>query len=194
MLRRFLVAFTAVFIGGLAIEVLNYHQIATLHKDPWAVVPQLSGTLFLFAALLVLASPRRTTIRLFEICCGISIVVGLAGVAFHWASHGLTPATFGTSTSWFGDPPPLAPLEFAVVGLLGLVAATWERGGALAPPRSVAALACYLLAALLSLIALILAAAFAPETAFLAVGAALTIGALGYLIELVSEMGSRRTA
>lgn len=194
MLRRFLVAFTAVFAGGLSIEVLGYHPIATLAKDRWAMTPQLSGTLLLFATLFVLAWPRRESIRLFAACCGISVVVGITGVALHFASRALSLADIPTATSWLGNPPPLAPLEFAVVGMLGLVAVAWEGGGTPVPSRtSFAAPVCYGLAALASVVAFILAALTAPATALNAVTAALLIGALGYVIELSANLPARTT-
>jgi hypothetical protein len=187
-LRRFFVGFTAIFAGALSIEVLDYHPIATLLKDRWAQTPQISGPLLLFAALLVLTWPRRGAIRLLAVCCGISIVVGLAGTVFHFASHALAPATFGTATSWLGDPPPLAPLEFAVVGLLGLFAAAWERGGPLAPSQTrLAASACYALGALLSLVALIAGAVTVPAIATIAIGAALVLALIGYIVEVSSR-------
>lgn len=184
-LRRFLVAFTAVFAGALAIETLNYHAIATITKDRWAMVPDLSGALLVTAALLVLAWPRRNAIALLIVSSGISIVVGLAGIAFHFASRGVPLASVGSITTWLGNPPPLAPLEFAVVGVLGLMAAFWDRGGplALAGIPTVAS-ACYGLGAILGVVALILAAATALAPATTCVIAALVIGALGYVVEV----------
>jgi len=181
--RRFLVAFTVVFAGALAIETLNYHTIATIAKDRWAMAPDLSGALLLSAALLVLAWPRRASIAFMIGAGGISIVVGLAGIVFHFASRGVPLVNAGVVTSWLGNPPPLAPLEFAVVGTLGLMTALWERGGPLAQIPSIAS-ACYGLGAILGLAALMLAAttALAPATA--GVIAALVIGALGYLVEI----------
>ncbi len=193
MLKRFLIGFTAVFAGALAVEVLDYHQIATLEKDRWALTPDISGTLLLLAALLLLAWPRRASIGLFAVSSGISIAVGLAGTAFHLASHALTPGNVGSAATWLGDPPPLAPLEFAVVGLLGLLAIAWERGATPASSQiPFVASACYGLGALSSLTALILAARTAPTAAVFAVGAALVIGFLGYMVEL-SAMALKRT-
>ena len=94
-LRRFFVAFTAVFAGALSIEVFNYHQIATIETDRWAMIPELSGSLLLFAALFVLAWPRLMSIVLFAACCAVSIAVGLAGMAFHFSSHALVPRNLG---------------------------------------------------------------------------------------------------
>ena len=184
-LWRFLVAFTAVFAGALAIETLNYHTLATVAKDRWAMAPDLSGTLLLSAALLVLAWPRRASIVFLIVSGGFSIVVGLAGVAFHFASRGVPLASVGAVTSWLGNPPPLAPLEFAAVGLLGLVVASWKRGGTLALPQipSLASV-CYGIGVLSGLAALILAAMTALTSASTFVIAALVIGALGYLVEV----------
>ena len=184
-LRRFLVAFTAVFAGALAIEVLNYHTIATIAKDRWAMAPQLSGTLLVSAALLVLAWPQRRSIMFLIASSGLSIVVGLAGIVFHFASRGVPLVNVGAVTSWLGNPPPLAPLEFAVVGTLGLMAALWERGGplALAQIPSIASV-CYGIGAILGVIAVILAATTTLAPATICVIAALVIGALGYVVEV----------
>jgi len=184
MLRRFFVAFTAVFAGALGVEVLNYHAVATVAKDRWAMAPQLSETLFLCAALAVLASPTRATIRFLSVMSGISIAVGLIGLGFHFRSHGL-PADFSTATSWLGEPPPLAPIEFTVVGLLGLLAVSWRRGGSLiSASETPFAAAAYWLGTLVSLAAFVLAAAGSPTPAFIAVFIALGLGALGYIAEL----------
>jgi len=184
MLRRFLVAFTAVFAGALAIEVLNYHDIATIQKDRWALASDASSALLMAAALLVLAWPRRASIVALVASSGLSIAVGLAGMAFHFASRGVPLASVGSVATWLGNPPPLAPLEFAVVGLLGLWSAAWERGGPLAPAHlPAAASACYGLGALLGLAAVVLALLTALTPAAIAVVAALVIGAIGYAIE-----------
>lgn len=193
MLRRFFVAFTAVFAGALGVEVLNYHAVATVAKDRWAMAPQLSETLFLCAALAVLASPARTTIRFLIVMASVSIAVGLIGLGFHLHDHGL-PADFATATSWLGEPPPLAPIEFTVVGLLGLLAAGWQRGGSLvSEAESPFSVACYWLGSVVALAAFVLAAIGSPTPAFVGVFVALGIGALGYLAELTSHAAKLAT-
>lgn len=183
-MRRFLVAFTALFAGALAVEVLNYHPLTTIAKDPWAIAPQLAEPLLLLAALLVLARPAHASIRLFVAASGVSIVIGLMGVGFHWASHGL-PVGFASPTSWLGEPPPLAPFEFSVAGLLGLWSVSWTRGGSLVPARANSAAAvCYGLGALAALTAIAVAAFLLLVAALIAVFAALLIGALGYVLEI----------
>lgn len=187
MLRRFFVAFTAVFAGALGVEVLNYHTLATVAKDRWAMAPQLSETLLLCAALTVLALPTRTALRFLTATSALSIAIGLIGLGFHFRSHGL-PAEFATATSWLGEPPPLAPIEFAVVGLLGLLAAEWRRGGALvlSPPSAVAS-ALYGIGAALGAAAFVLAAAGLPTAAFTTIFIALGTGAVGYVVELTAH-------
>ncbi|HTU71552.1 MAG TPA: hypothetical protein VMF11_14715 [Candidatus Baltobacteraceae bacterium] len=183
-LRRFLVAFTAVFAGALAIETLNYHQLSTIAKDRWAIVPDLSGALLVFAALLVLAWPKRAAIGLFVFSASLSVLVGLAGTAFHYASRGLPLASAVSVTSWLGNPPPLAPLEFAVVGLLGLLVAVWVGGGTLDVSLPPVSAVCYAIGALSGFAALILAVATALLPAVGAITAALLIGALGFVVEV----------
>ena len=187
-LRRFLLFFTTLWAGGLAIEVDEYHQLGVLARDHWAVVPQISAPLLAFAAFLVLTWPKRGTTVLLVVACGLSIVVGLVGPVLHYASRGVTLSAVLASGSWLGEPPPLAPLEFAAVGLLGLVPAAWRNGGAfiVAPPGRIAA-TCEGAAALLCLVAAGLAIKIAPLPASIAVYAALGIGTLGYLVELTSK-------
>ena len=184
MLKRFFVAFTAVFAGALGVEVLNYHAAATIARDRWAVAPQLSETLLLFAALALLARPTRQMMRFFAAMAIVSIGIGLIGLGFHFRSHGL-PADFATSTSWLGDPPPLAPVEFSVVGLLGLFAVSWARGGSLVPSRrSMSSTILYGIGALFALAAFVLAGAGLATPSFLSVFVALGFGAVGYGVEL----------
>ena len=141
ILRRFLLFFTTLWAGGLAIEVYEYHRLAVLPKDHWAVVPQVSAPLLAFAAFLLLARPTRGTTALLFAACGISTAVGLIGPVLHYASRGVGLSAIFSAGSWLGDPPPLAPLEFAGAGLLGLVPAVWRNGGAfiIAPTGRIAA-------------------------------------------------------
>jgi cytochrome c2 len=188
IVRRFLLFMTTLWAGGLAIEVYEYHQLAALAKDRWAVVPQISAPLLTFAAFLVLAWPKRWTTVLFIVACGSSIVVGLIGPVLHYAIRGVGLAAVLAPGSWLGEPPPLAPLEFAAAGLLGLVPAVWRDGGAvlIAPTGRIAA-ACEGAAALVCLVAAGFAITIAPAAANVIVYAALGIGTLGYLIELTSR-------
>jgi len=188
MIRRFLLFFTTLWAGGLAIEVYEYHQLAAIAKDRWAVVPQISAPLLAFAAFLLLARPKRWTTVLLVVACGVSIAVGLIGPVLHYASRGVGLAAVLASGSWLGEPPPLAPLEFAACGLLGLVPVSWKNGGAsiLAPAGRLAA-ACEGAAALLCLVAAGFAIKIAPGAATIIVYAALGIGTFGYLVELTSK-------
>lgn len=188
ILRRFLLFFTTLWAGGLAIEVYEYHQLSALAKDRWAVVPQVSAPLLAFAAFLVLAWPKRGSTILLVVACGISTAVGLVGPVLHYANRGVGLSAVLSPGSWLGEPPPLAPLEFAGAGLLGLVPAVWRNGGAfiIAPAGRMAA-ACEGTAALLCLVAAGFAITIAPIPALLLVWAALGIGTLGYLVELTSR-------
>jgi mono/diheme cytochrome c family protein len=188
IIRRFLLFFTTLWAGGLAIEVYEYHQLAALARDRWAVVPQISAPLLAFAAFLVLARPKRWTTVLLVVACGVSIAVGLIGPVLHYASRGVGLAAVLASRSWLGEPPPLAPLEFAAAGLLGLVPVAWKNGGVsiLVPTGRIAA-ACEGAAALLCLVAAGFAMKIAPAAATIIVYAALGIGTLGYLVELTSK-------
>ncbi|HXX39692.1 MAG TPA: cytochrome c [bacterium] len=188
ILRRFLLFFTTLWAGGLAIEVCEYHQLAALARDRWAVVPQISAPLLAFAAFLVLTWPKRGTTALLVVACGISIVVGLIGPVLHYASRGVGLSAVLTPGSWLGEPPPLAPLEFAAVGLLGLVPVAWRDGGAsLVAPTGRIAATCEGVAALLCLVAAGFAIQIAPAPATALVWVALGVGTLGYLVELTSK-------
>lgn len=188
IVRRFLLFFTTLWAGGLAIEVYEYHQLAALAKDRWAVVPQVSAPLLAFAAFLVLAWPKRGTTALLFVACGISTAVGLIGPVLHYASRGVGLSAVFAAGSWLGEPPPLAPLEFAGAGLLGLVPAVWRNGGTfiIAPAGRIASL-CEGAAAALCLVAAGFAMTIAPMPALNIVWAALGLGTLGYLVELTSR-------
>ncbi len=179
MMARLLVFLTAVFAGALAIEVLQYHQVAVLQSDRWAQAPQLSGPLLICAAFLVLAWPNRSTIGLFAISCGVSVAVGVAGTLFHFASHSLAFSNATVAATWLGDPPPLAPLEFAVAGLIGLLPVAWKRAELLTLRAVRPASVCYALAALCSLVALGLAAVAALLPAVGSIVVAMVVGTLG---------------
>jgi len=179
---------TTLWAGGLAVEVYEYHRIVNVARAHWAVVPQVSAPLLAFAAFLALTWPKRGAIVLLVVACGISIVVGLVGPVLHYGYRGLSLSAAPVPGSWLGDPPPLAPLEFTVVGLLGLVPVSWRNGRAfiVAPTGRIAA-TCEGAAALLCLLAAGFAITLAPVPAKILVWAALGIGTLGYLSELTSK-------
>jgi mono/diheme cytochrome c family protein len=188
IVRRFLLFFTTLWAGGLAIEVYEYHQLAALAKDHWALVPQISAPLLAFAAFLLLAWPKRWTTGLMVAACAVSILVGLIGPVLHYASRGVGASAVLAAGSWLGEPPPLAPLEFAACGLLGLVPVVWKNGGTwlLAPAGRFAAL-WEGVAAALCLVAAGFAVKIIPGAATLIVYLALGIGTFGYLVELTSR-------
>ena len=191
MLNRFCVYFTALFSGALSFEVLHYHQLTTIAQNRWAMVPGISGPLLLFSALLLLARPKRASASLFGVFAAISVVIGVAGVWFHFASRGIGLADVTKITSWLGNPPPLAPLEFAVVGLLGLFALAWDQCGLLTLSRPLGlALMSYLLGAVLSLVGVLFAALTNTNAAVFAVFGALAVGTAGY----AAEVGAGRAA
>lgn len=188
IVRRFLLFFTTLWAGGLAIEVYEYHQLAVLAKDRWAMVPQISAPLLTLAAFLLLAWPKRWTTGLLVAACWVSIAVGLVGPVLHYASRGVGASAVLSSGSWLGEPPPLAPLEFAACGLLGLIPVVWKNGGTslLAPAGRVAAFF-EGVAAALCWVAAGFAIAIVPSAAAVIVYAALGIGTFGYLVELTAR-------
>jgi len=181
MMRRLLAFVTTFFAGALTIEVLEYHQIASLQSNRWEEAPQLAGALFLFAGFLMLAWPRRTSIGLFASTSALYVLVGVLGLIFHLTGHSLSTANAGTTSTWLGDPPALAPMEFAVAGMVGILTAAWEGGGAItAAGQPFFGTACFWVSALAGAAAFVLTAMTMLDPAAIAVAVALVVGMIGY--------------
>jgi cell division protein FtsW (lipid II flippase) len=185
MLGRFFVFVATALLGSLFIEVAIYHPGIAMQRDAVAIVPGVVAALAICAGFLFLARANRYTVALFVLACCCAIVVGLLGTAIHLAIHAGSIARLATDPqAWFGDPPTLAPLSFAVGGCLGLVPLAWQTE--IAPCTPAASRLLELTAAVAGLVAVI--AATQPDWSTLSlitVLCGLAFGVLGYGIEWV---------
>ncbi|HVA37071.1 MAG TPA: hypothetical protein VNJ51_05625 [Candidatus Dormibacteraeota bacterium] len=151
MAARSLVLVTQLLLGALLLEVFLYHPATALQRDAWARVPLEVAPAGMAGASWLLLSRGRLSTWLFGAACAATVLVGLAGTAFHVAIHASDVAALLERSAWLGNPPTLAPLAFAVAGLLGLIALSgsgaqqarraWEAARAIAPARALHALA-----------------------------------------------------
>jgi hypothetical protein len=129
-------ASAAVVLGGIAalvIEVRWEHRVA-LGDEPGAWVPLAYGALALLAGGPALLLFRRGGRRVLAALFALALLVGVAGFLFHaqgnplrsvqrvLAALPLPPGKDGGTPIRSGIPPPLAPLAFAGMGALGLLA------------------------------------------------------------------------
>jgi hypothetical protein len=187
MLARLLIFVTVMLFGPLFIEVYLYHPLIALEHDPVAIVPRTEAALAVSAGFLVLAFDNKVTAILFGVVAAFAIAVGVIGTAIHLALHATSLAQLATDPSvWLGGPPPLVPLTFAASGCLGLIALAMPRQRPSGSSPVAIGRRLEGLAALCGLAAAI-AGSFAQggATAFMAVMAALALGTLGLLAEIV---------
>lgn len=122
-----LVAFTEV---GLGVETFLAHLISGSIRAGESI-PIITGPIFgilLLIALAMRVKQGRSGVRsslLVIFTGGLSLTVGLIGTAFHW-SRAMPPpnfSTYGLSLDWIIYAPPVAaPLSFAGVGILAIIA------------------------------------------------------------------------
>ncbi len=186
MLARLLIFVTVMVFGPLFIEVYLYHPLIALEHDPVAIVPRTEAALAVAAGFLVLAVDNKTTAIVFGIAAALAVAVGVAGTAIHLALHATSLVQLATDPRvWLGGPPVLVPLTFAASGCLGLIALVTPRQHR--PGFSPVPIGRILegLAAVCGLAAAS-AGSFVQggAIAFVAVMAALALGALGFAAEI----------
>ena len=122
-----LVAMTQI---GLGVETFLAHLISGTIRAGESI-PIIAGPIFgilLLIALAMRVMQRRTGFRsslIVVVTGGMSITVGLLGSAFHWSRAVPPPnfANYGLSLDWIIYAPPVAaPLSFAGVGILAIIA------------------------------------------------------------------------
>lgn len=127
--RRILTSVSLLLTSGLFIEVYLYHPAAITARDPWAAIPIFWAALTLPAGSLSLFRPTQTVLRIFAILCSFGVLVGLAGLGLHLSLHAQGRlSSFLSGTTWLGDPPSLAPLEFVVASFFGLLGVMFGTG------------------------------------------------------------------
>lgn len=128
--RRLLISVSLLLTTGLFIEVYLYHPATVTARDPWALVPVFWAALTAPIAAYSLFRPTYAVLRFFALLCGVGAIVGLVGLGFHLSlhAHGNWSSLF-TGSTWLGDPPSLAPLEFLVASFFGLLGVMFGAGG-----------------------------------------------------------------
>jgi hypothetical protein len=127
-LMLLMVAINEVF---LAIDIYLAHSISgTIVPNEW--IPIIFGPIagiVLFVAGVIALRNRPLATLIATLTCVLSIVVGLLGAYFHWGRAILPHAPAGqqlTVTLLVWAPPVIAPLMFALVGVMGFLAA-WSE-------------------------------------------------------------------
>jgi hypothetical protein len=115
----------------LAIDIYLAHSISgTIMPNEWIpiIFGPIAGIVLLLAGIIAFKNrPLATAIA--TLVCVLSILVGLLGAYFHWRRAILPYAPAGqqvTVTLLVWAPPVIAPLMFALVGVLGFLAA-WSE-------------------------------------------------------------------
>jgi hypothetical protein len=188
--RRILISVSLLLTSGLFIEVYLYHPAAITARDPWAAIPIFWAALTLPVASLSLFRPTQTVLRIFAILCGLGVLVGLAGLGFHLSLHSQGKlASFLSGTTWLGDPPSLAPLEFLVASFFGLLGVTF--GTRADPMLSALGRAFRIVLGIASAVAIVAAITVAFGAArsplpFVLILGLLTLGSACFSVELIA--------
>jgi hypothetical protein len=110
---------------GIVMDV-RFEHITVVHEHAIGWTPIVYAGLMVIVSLAATIRWDRPTRRLLFWCCLAAFAVGAAGFWLH--SHGHpTQAIWRVLTAWFTDsphrgPPPLAPLSFGGLGLIGMLA------------------------------------------------------------------------
>lgn len=122
LVRRLLLLTEPALLAALFLEVYLYHRGLTLaDRGGWGLVPLVFTPWALLATVLAAGWPHRSTYWLYVAASGAAVLLGVAGTGFHLAIHAAAWGQTLDFRSWLGNPPVLAPLSFALAGLVGLV-------------------------------------------------------------------------
>lgn len=125
-LRRFLLVFSILLLGGTVVELLLVnHKEDVVQLIPFVLCALGSGVL-----LLVLFRPRRTTLLGLRVCMGLVVCGSLFGIYEHFANNIAfqreikpnAPLTDVLMSAVAGGNPLLAPGMLAVAAVLALAA------------------------------------------------------------------------
>ncbi len=186
MLSRLFIFATVMVFGPLFIEVYLYHPLIALEHDPVAIVPRTQAALAVAAGFLLLTVANKATTAVFGIVAVLAIAVGVVGTAIHLALHASSLVELATDPRvWLGGPPVLVPLTFAASGCLGLIAlATPQRQWPGFSPVPVGRIL-EGLAAVCGIVAAVAGSLVeGGMIAFVALLAALALGAIGFVTEI----------
>lgn len=125
-LPRILVLVASVSVGPLMFEMWYSHYRGNFHRVPM-IVPLAYPPLFAAGGFLLLATTAGWAPMVYGILAGGLLLVGLAGFFFHL--QGIARQTGGWNLdNVMVGPPSMAPLSFAGLGALGLLAVAYWPG------------------------------------------------------------------
>ena len=125
-LPRLLVLGASLGVPALMFEMWYSHYRGNFHRVPM-MIPMAYPPLFAAAGFLLLATTATWATWVYGALAGGLVLVGLAGVFFHM--QGIARQTGGWNLdNVMVGPPAIAPLSFAGLGALGLLALAYWPG------------------------------------------------------------------
>ncbi|MGH8945839.1 MAG: hypothetical protein ACRDVL_06810 [Acidimicrobiia bacterium] len=121
---RAVLAFSALMYTGIWMQVSLFHWAGGFKKLPmW--VPVLTTPLIVGGALAGVATREGIWGWVAVVLLGLGVADGLVGIYYH--VRGIAYQIGGVSTrNLLSGPPPVLPLAYALVGLLGMGALLWN--------------------------------------------------------------------
>jgi hypothetical protein len=125
-LERIILLFAAVMYAGMWMQLTLFHWNARFRLGPM-LWPVLFTPVAVLLSLLAVATREGWIGWLTLLLLATSVMLGMAGLFFHLRGVHRRFGGFSLRNLTTG-PPPVLPLAYAMNGLLGLLALTWNAG------------------------------------------------------------------
>jgi hypothetical protein len=121
---RGVVAFTALFYAGMWAQVTLMHWAGGFKRVPmWA--PVIATPLLVGAAAAAAVTREGWLGWLMAAVLAVGVLIGMVGVGFHL--RGVASQIGGVSfRNLLSGPPPVLPMAYALIGILGLGGLVWH--------------------------------------------------------------------
>lgn len=120
--RKLLMYLAALSYVAFFLEVyLGHYRFILTQSDLRAMIPVYFSPVALVVALFAATWVRPGTVAVFNTVMWLSVSIGLLGTFFHLAPRDIGPLALLSIQTWLASPPILAPLSFALPGIIGLI-------------------------------------------------------------------------
>lgn len=122
---RIVVALAALMYAGTWLQLTLMHWAAAFRR--WQmIVPVLATPVLVIAALGGVAMRDGILGWLAVGALGLGVIEGLVGLFFHLQGAAAQVGGLGSARNFLVGPPPVLPLAYSLMGVLGLVGMLWN--------------------------------------------------------------------
>jgi hypothetical protein len=123
-LGRAILVFAALLYAGIWVQLTLFHWAAAFRR--WEMVPPVVATPLIVLCALLGVVDRDSVLGWIALAAlAFGVVEGLAGLFFHLQATLVYVGGLSLRNLMAG-PPPVLPLAYALVGLLGLIGVLWD--------------------------------------------------------------------